>query len=77
MSELILWTYDWVPGGPRGLYAIDADVLRVSKVRSSGDRPATDTYVTRVTDRPSFEKARADQLAHFAAADESRLAAGQ
>jgi len=53
-----------------------ADVLRVSKVRSSGDRPATDTYVTRVTDRPAFKKARADQLAHFAAADESRSAAG-
>jgi glutathione S-transferase len=53
-----------------------ADVLRISKVRSSGDRPATDTYVTRVTDRPSFKKARADQLAHFAAADESRSAAG-
>ena len=54
-----------------------ADVLRISKVRSSGDRPATDAYVTRVTDRPSFKKARADQLAHFAAADESRSAAGQ
>jgi len=32
--------------------------------------------VTRVTDRPSFKKARADQLAHFAAADASRPAAG-
>src|SRR4029450_6315648 len=52
-----------------------AEVLRCSEVRSSGDRPATDVYVTRVTDRPSFKKARADQLAHFAAADESRSAA--
>ena len=51
-----------------------ADVLRVSKVRSSGDRPATDSYVTRVTDRPWFKKARADQLAHFAAAEESNRA---
>jgi glutathione S-transferase len=49
-----------------------ADVLRVSKVRAFGARPATENYVTRVTDRPSFKKARADQLAHFAAADESR-----
>ncbi len=49
-----------------------ADVLRVSKVRSFGDRPATEKFVTRVTDRPAFKKARADQLAHFAAADESR-----
>lgn len=49
-----------------------ADVLRVSKVRSFGDRPATDAYVTRVTGRPSFKKARADQLAHFAAGDQGR-----
>jgi glutathione S-transferase len=49
-----------------------ADVLRVSKVRSLGDRPATEAYVTRVTDRPAFKKARADQLAHFAAGDANR-----
>jgi glutathione S-transferase len=49
-----------------------ADVLRVSKVRAFGGRPATENYVTRVTERPSFKKARADQLAHFAAADASR-----
>ena len=49
-----------------------ADVLRVAKIRSFGDRPATESYVTRATDRPSFEKARADQLAHFAAADPVR-----
>jgi glutathione S-transferase len=53
-----------------------ADVLRVSKLRSCGGRPATDTYVSRVTNRPAFKKARADQLAHFAAADASRSAAG-
>jgi glutathione S-transferase len=49
-----------------------ADVLRVSDVRSFGDRPATEAYVSKVTERPSFRKARADQLAHFALADESR-----
>ena len=53
-----------------------ADVLRVAKVRACGDRPATEAYVTRVTDRPAFKKARADQLAHFAAADEKRSVAG-
>ena len=53
-----------------------ADVVRVSRVRAFGDRPATEAYVTRVTDRPAFRKARADQIAHFASADESRLAAG-
>lgn len=54
-----------------------ADVLRVAKVRAYGDRPATEAYVTRVTGRPAFGKARADQLAHFAAADAGRAAAGR
>ena len=52
------------------------DVLRVGKVRAFGDRPATEAYVNRVTDRPAFKKARADQLAHFAAGDEKRSAGG-
>jgi glutathione S-transferase len=42
-----------------------ADVLRVSKVRAFGDRSAIEAYITRVTDRPSFKKARADQIDHF------------
>ena len=46
-----------------------ADVLRVAKVREFGDRPATERYVKRVTARPSFRKAHADQLIHFSAAD--------
>ena len=45
-----------------------ADVLRVARVRSFGDRPATEAYVTRITERPSFKKAHADQRAHFIAA---------
>ena len=53
-----------------------ADVLRVSEVRCFGDRPATEAYVTRATDRPSFRKARADQIAHFEAADEKRTENG-
>lgn len=53
-----------------------ADVLRVAKVRAFGNRPATDAYVTRATERPAFKKARADQMAHFAAADASRSTAG-
>lgn len=52
-----------------------ADILRIPKVRAYGDRPATESYVTRVTERPSFRKAHADQLAYFAAADERRSAA--
>jgi glutathione S-transferase len=49
-----------------------ADVLRVAEVRAHGDRPATEAYVKRLTNRPAFKKANADQLAHFAAADETR-----
>jgi glutathione S-transferase len=45
-----------------------ADVLRVPKIRAFGDRPATESYVARVTGRPTFRKAHADQLAHFAKA---------
>ncbi len=45
-----------------------ADVLRVAKVRAFGNRPATESYVKRVTDRPAFQKAFDDQLAHFAKA---------
>ena len=53
-----------------------ADVLRVSEVRSFGDRPATEAYVTRATDRPSFKKAQADQIDLFKAADEKRTKKG-
>ena len=48
---------------------IMTDVLRVSKVRAFGDRPATEAYVERVTARPAFQKAFSDQITHFAAAD--------
>jgi glutathione S-transferase len=46
-----------------------ADVLRVPDVRAFGHRPASEAYVTRLTNRPAFQKAHADQLAHFARAD--------
>ena len=49
-----------------------ADVLRVPKVRAFGNRPATETYVARMTNRPAFKKAYADQMAHFEVADEMR-----
>ena len=71
--EKVLSEREWLAAG-RFTVAdlLMADVLRVPKVRAFGDRPATESYVTRVTDRPAFKKARADQLAHFAAADASR-----
>ena len=54
-----------------------ADVLRVPEVRAFGDRPASEAYVTRVTDRPAFKKAHADQLRLFRAADEQRTDKGR
>ena len=53
-----------------------ADVLRVELLRNFNQRPATEAYVRRLTDRPAFKKAHADQLAHFEAADKMRATAG-
>jgi glutathione S-transferase len=49
-----------------------ADVLRVPKVRAFGSRPASEAYVARMTDRPAFKKAQADQVRQFEAADANR-----
>lgn len=49
-----------------------ADVLRVTAVRKFGERPASEAYVARLTARPAFAKAHADQLALYAAADATR-----
>ena len=75
--ETVLAERDWL-AADRFTVAdlLMADVLRVAKLRPYGNRPATESYVTRVTDRPAFRKAHADQLAHFAAADESRASGG-
>lgn len=75
--EQVLSTREWLAAGRfTAADLIMADVLRIPKVRGRGDRPATEAYVTRVTDRPAFRKAYADQMAHFAAADEARAVAG-
>lgn len=49
-----------------------ADVLRVPDVRAFGHRPASEAYVARITARPSFKKAQADQISLFDRADEKR-----
>ena len=71
--EKVLSEREWLVAG-RFTVAdlLMADVLRVPDVRSFGDRPATEAYVARATDRPAFKKARADQISHFEAADERR-----
>ena len=71
--EAVLHEREWLAAG-RFTVAdlLMADVLRVKKLRAHGERPATEAYVARVTARPAFLKAHADQVAHFAAADEQR-----
>jgi glutathione S-transferase len=55
-----------------------ADVLRlVARFEGLAGSPACRAYVARATARPSFVKAHADQLAHFAAADRLRKAVGK
>jgi len=71
--ERVLGEQEWLAAG-RFTVAdlLMADVLRVPAVRSFGDRPATEAYVTRAVDRPSFMKAHADQIRHFRMADQKR-----
>ncbi|WP_377838508.1 glutathione S-transferase family protein [Bosea sp. UC22_33] len=74
--EQVLSAREWLAAG-RFTVAdlLMADVLRVEKVRAFGDRPASEAYVARVTGRPAFRKAQADQIALFKAADAKRRAA--
>lgn len=71
--EKILSEREWLAAG-RFTVAdlLMADVLRVPEVRSFGNRPATEAYLQRITDRPSFKKVQADQIRHFEAADDKR-----
>ena len=71
--ERILSGREWLAAG-RFTVAdlLMADVLRVPAVRSFGDRPASESYVRRATDRPAFKQAHADQMALFEAADAKR-----
>ena len=71
--ERVLAEREWLAAG-RFTVAdlLMADVLRVPGVREFGDRPATAAYVTRITARPAFVKAHAEQVAQFAAADVGR-----
>jgi len=65
--ERVLSEREWLVAGRFSVAdLLMVDVLRIPQVRSFGNRPATEAYVTRTTDRESFKKARADQIAHFA-----------
>ncbi|WP_279349626.1 glutathione S-transferase family protein [Erythrobacter litoralis] len=71
--EAVLGARDWLVGDGFTLAdLVMADVLRVDLVRKHGTRPASEAYIERMTARPAFRKAHADQLAHFEKADEAR-----
>src|SRR5258706_10673964 len=82
MSELTIWTYDWVPEGPRGfvrdlrlgwaceeaglIYAVRTIPFDGRETNRLAHQPS------RATDRASFKKTQADQIGHFEAADQKR-----
>ncbi len=71
--ERVLADHEWLVGERFTLAdLVIADVLRVNLVREHGDRPASEAYIERMTTRPAFHKAHADQMAHFEKADEAR-----
>ncbi len=71
--EAVLRERDWLAAS-RFTVAdlLMADVLRLPSVRAVGNRPATEAYVARITDRPAFLQAHAEQVAQFAAVDADR-----
>lgn len=68
--EPVLAAREWL-AGPFGIADIAmADVLRlVDRFGGLARFPACGAYVARAVARPAFERAHADQIAHFAAAD--------
>lgn len=48
------------------------DALRLPDIRAFGQRPATEAYVQRITDRPAFRKAHGDQIRQYQEADAAR-----
>jgi glutathione S-transferase len=68
--EAVLTGREWLVGAFSIADILMADVLRlVDRFDGLAAYPACRDYVARATVRPSFVKAHADQMAHFAAAD--------
>ena len=71
--ETVLAEREWLAGSFSVADILMSDVLRpVDRFDGLTSHPACRDYLARATARPAFEKARADQIAHFAAADKSR-----
>jgi glutathione S-transferase len=70
--EPVLARRDWLAGSFSVADILMADVLRlVDRFGALADYPAAKSYLARAKARPAFQKALADQLAHFAAADQA------
>ena len=68
--ESVLAKREWLVGTFSVADILMADVLRlIDRFDGLAGHPACRAYVARATGRPSFVKAHADQMAHFAAAD--------
>jgi glutathione S-transferase len=68
--EPVLAKREWLAGSFSVADILMADVLRlVGRFEGLVGHPACRDYVARAVARPSFMKAHADQMAHFAAAD--------
>ncbi len=68
--EAVLSGREWLAGTFSVADILMADVLRlVDRFGGLAQFPVCRDYVARATARPSFVKAHADQMAHFAAAD--------
>jgi glutathione S-transferase len=68
--ETVLAGREWLVGSFSVADILMSDVLRpIDRFDGLAGHPACRDYVARATARPTFVKARADQLAHFAAAD--------
>jgi glutathione S-transferase len=73
--EPVLAGREWLAGSFSVADILMSDVLRlVDRFDGLAEHQACRGYVTRATTRPAFVKARADQMAHFAAADAARRA---
>lgn len=76
--EAVLAKRDWLAGSFSIADIAMSDVLR--QLQSYGvfaERPACGDYLERATARPAFQKAYADQIAHFEAADIERAASSE
>ena len=66
----VLADREWLSGSFSIADILMADVLRlIDKFEGLADYPACRAYVARAVARPAFQKAHADQMAHFAKAD--------